>query len=274
MVTNNPIGQLQTHWALTRMPFTKDIPVHALHPHRSFQEAVARVEWVVAQRQIGLLTGEVGSGKTAAVRAALAALEPSRHLPIYIPDPTIEARGIYTAVIDALGGTPHRWTSTLQRRAADLLAGELDERGRLPILIIDEAHLLTNHALEALRMLTNTDMDATTTFSLLLVGQPTLRRKLKLAVLAALDQRVTTRYTITPMSPKETTDYLTAHLTWAGRQDPLFTPDAIHAIHHASRGYPRSANILATASMIAAYAAGTTLVDQNAAEAAITETSQ
>jgi len=270
----SPITQLQTHWSLSRMPFTKNIPIQALSAHPSHLEAVARIGWVAAQRQIGLIAGEVGAGKTVAVRAALATLEPARHLPIYVPDPTIGPRGIYTQVVEALGGTPHRWTTTVQRRASDLLAGELDERGRVPVLIIDEAHLLSNQALDALRMLTNSDMDATATFCLLLVGQPTLRRKLKMAVLTALDQRIATRYTITPMNPEETTGYINAHLAWAGRTDTLFTSDAINQLHHASRGYPRAVNVLATAAMIAAYTTTKPIIDLECVDTAITETNQ
>lgn len=65
---------------------------------------------------------------------------------------------------------------------------------------VDEAHLLTNTDLKALRMLTNAEMDTGSHFATLLIGQPILRRGLKLAVLAALDQRISTRYTITGMN--------------------------------------------------------------------------
>jgi type II secretory pathway predicted ATPase ExeA len=64
--------------------------------------------------------------------------------------------------------------------------------------VIDEAHLLTHDQLESLRMLTNHDLDATSPFALLLVGQPTLRRRIKLGNLAALDQRIGLRYAIRP----------------------------------------------------------------------------
>ena len=88
-------------------------------------------------------------------------------------------------------------------------------------------------------------MDTGSHFAMLLIGQPTLRRRLKLAVLAALDQRTSTCYTITGMGAGDTTDYIRQHLTFAGRSDPLFSDDAIHAIHLAARGYPRAVNNLA-----------------------------
>ena len=103
-------------------------------------------------------------------------------------------------------------------------------------------------------MLTNTEMDTGANFALLLIGQPTLRRKLKLAVLAALDQRVSTRYAITGMNLPDTASYIRHHLTLAGRSDPLFSDDAVAAIHQASRGYPRAVNNLAISSLIATFA--------------------
>ena len=268
------IDTLQGHYGFTRMPFARDIPPQALHPHPSHREAIARIDWCVSQRQLGVISGEVGAGKTVAVRAALAQLEPSRHQIIYIPDPTITMRGIHTQIVTALGGTPAFYSGVLSSQTASLLAGELDERARLPVVVIDEAHLLTNTDLEALRMLTNTDMDTGSHFAMLLVGQPTLRRRLKLAVLAALDQRVSTRYTITGMGAGDTTDYIRQHLKFAGRSDPLFSDDAIHAIHLASRGYPRAVNNLAVASLIATYAAGKAIVDLAAAQSAITDNSE
>lgn len=117
----------------------------------------------------------------------------------------------------ALGTTPAFYSGALAAQAASLLAGELDERSRLPVIVIDEAHLLSNDDLEALRMLSNVAMDTESHFALLLIGQPTLRRRLKLAVMAALDQRIGTRYTLTGMSLEDTTDYLKGHLSFAGR---------------------------------------------------------
>jgi len=265
------IDRLQTHYGFTKMPFGRDIAPQGLHPHPAHREAIARIQWCVTQRQTGVITGEVGAGKTVAVRAALADLEASRHQIIYIADPTITMRGIHTAIVTALGGTPAFYSGVLASQTARLLAGELDERSRLPVVVIDEAHLLSNTDLEALRMLTNTDMDTGSHFALLLIGQPTLRRRLKLAVLAALDQRISTRFTITGMDPVDTVAYVRHHLKLAGRSDPLFSDDAITAIHQTSRGYPRTVNNLAVASLIATYAADKAIVDLSAAQSAITE---
>jgi type II secretory pathway predicted ATPase ExeA len=256
------------------MPFGKDIPSASLSHHKAHDEAVARLTWAVNQRQIAVLAGEVGAGKTVAVRSALAGLEPARHLVVYIANPTITTRGIHLAITQALGAHPEFCSGPLAHQTARLLAQELDERGRLPVVVIDEAHLLADRELESLRMLTNSDMDATSTFSLILVAQPTLRRRLKMAVLSALDQRTATRYTMTGMTTQETTKYVETHLAWAGRTDRLFSDDALAVIHQSSRGYPRAVNNLALAAMIAAYATGKAIIDQSSAEAAVIENTE
>ena len=104
---------------------------------------------------------------------------------------------------------------------AAALSAERDERGRTPVLILDEAHLLSYEQLETVRMLTNHAMDQDSPLACLLVDQPTLRRTMKLAVLAALEQRTALRYTMPGMTATETTSYIKHHLGLAGRSDQL-----------------------------------------------------
>ncbi len=108
-------------------------------------------------------------------------------------------------------------------------------------------------------------------FACLLVGQPTLRRRLKLGQLAALDQRIAVRYHMTGMTPEETVGYLRHHLALAGRSDTLFSDDATSLIHQTGRGYPRAVNNLAIQALLAAFAAGKAIVDESSARAAVTE---
>ena len=75
--------------------------------------------------------------------------------------------------------------------------------------MLDEAHLLTADQLEELRLLTNSEMDSHSPFACLLVGQPTLRRRIKLGTFAALDQRISLRYAMAGMTDTETAGYLT-----------------------------------------------------------------
>ena len=87
-------------------------------------------------------------------------------------------------------------------------------------------------------------MDSRSPFAALLVGQPTLRRRIKLGTFAALDQRIALRYAMNGMTDSETSSYVSHHLKLAGRADTLFSDDAIALIHQVSRGLPRAVNNL------------------------------
>jgi type II secretory pathway predicted ATPase ExeA len=266
------VVRLQQYYGFSRLPFGRDLAPAMLHRHPSHSEAVARISWCVDQRAIGVITGEVGAGKTVAVRAATANLDPSRHVIIYLANPTIGVRGMLQHIVAALGHTPAFHTATLTPQAADALAAEHAERGRNPLLVVDESHLLDNHQLEAIRLLTNHDMDSGSPFAVVLVGQPTLRHRLRLGVLAALDQRIAVRYSIAGMNATDTADYIRHHCTIAGRSDTLFSDDAISLIHNASRGHPRAVNNLALHALTAAFAADHAIVDEKATRVAISET--
>jgi type II secretory pathway predicted ATPase ExeA len=81
----------QTHFGFTRAPF---------------EEAVARIRHCIAEAALGVIAGEVGTGKTVAARAARASLDPSRHALMYIANPAFGTRGLYVSIVRALGASP------------------------------------------------------------------------------------------------------------------------------------------------------------------------
>ena len=98
-----------------------------------------------------------------------------------------------------------------------------------------------------MRCLPNAEMDQTAPFCLLLLGQPTLRQRLRLGAFAALDQRVGAALHDPRPEPDETAQLHAHHLKLAGRSDTLFSDDAVALIHEVSRGLPRLVNNLAVA---------------------------
>ncbi|WP_229882592.1 ExeA family protein, partial [Streptomyces alanosinicus] len=213
-------------YGFTRIPFGRDLAPSMLHQHHSHKEAAARIAWCINHKAIGVVTGEVGAGKTVAVKGAVSSLDPARFTVIYQPNPEAGMRGLYDLIVTHLGGTPKYHFAALAAQASAALAAEVDERGRTPALVLDESHLLDHQRLDAIRMLTNYDMDSTTPFAVLLVGQPTLRKKMKHGVLAALEQRIAVSYQLPNMTKDETASYVKHHLTIAGRSDVLFSDDA------------------------------------------------
>ena len=85
------IENLQSHYGFTRMPFTNALAPQMLHRHSAHAEAVARIGWCLTERALGVITGEVGAGKTVAVRAALAGLDSSRTTIVYLGNPAVGA---------------------------------------------------------------------------------------------------------------------------------------------------------------------------------------
>ncbi len=174
------IDRLRSHFGFGRMPFGKDLAPGMLHSHRAHAEAVARIGWCISEQQVGVITGECGAGKTVAARAAVSALDASRHTVLYLGTPGVGLRGIYATIVTGLGGRPRFHCAALIPQAQELLAAETAERGKQVLLVCDEAHLLDADCLEGIRCLSNASMDRTAPFCLLLLGQPTLRRRLRL----------------------------------------------------------------------------------------------
>lgn len=259
------------HFGLDRTPFGKSIPAKDLFSRQAHAEAVARINFCVAESALGVITGDVGAGKTVSVRAAVAALDPTRHQVIYIANPAFGTRGLYVTIVRSLGAEPRYLKAELVAQAADLLAAESAERHRRVLLICDEAHLLEPAQLEELRLLTSSEMDSASPFAGILIGQPTLSRQLRMGIFAALDQRIATRFCLKAMDIAESAAYLRHHLGLVGRHEPLFADDAIARLHRVSNGLPRALNNAATAALMAAAADNKDLIDDACAKKAAAE---
>jgi len=142
------------HFGLSRTPFGKSIPARDLFARQAHAEAIARISFCVVESAPGVVTGDVGAGKTVALRAAVAGLDPTRHQVIYIANPAFGTRGLYVTIVRALGAQPRYLKAELMAQASDLLAAETAERHRRVVVICDESHLLQPDQLEELRLLT------------------------------------------------------------------------------------------------------------------------
>jgi type II secretory pathway predicted ATPase ExeA len=260
-----------SHFGFTSTPFTKSVPADKLFERSGHQEAVARIRHCIAESAIGVITGDVGAGKTVAVRASVAGLDRTRFTVVYLANPSGGCRGLYVAITTALGATPRFHKAEAINQVGALLAAEEAERHRKVVFVIDEAHLLSPAQLEELRLLSNADMDSASPFACLLMGQPTLARRLRQGVFAALDQRISVRYSVAGMDLSESVSYLHHHLALAGRTDPLIADDAAARLHRYANGLPRALNNAATAALMAAAAEAKGLVDDACAKKAVAE---
>lgn len=240
------------HFGLTRFPFDSTIDTDELFVSAARREAEVRLKHLIELRGIGLLTGEVGSGKTTVCRQVTATLHPGRYRVYYVSLTTGNVLDMYKSIAWELGLSTERSRAAAYRAVRSEITRLAQEAGQLPILIVDEAQHLRNDVLEDLRLLTNYAMDAEQRLCLILVGLTELRRRLSMAVHESLAQRLVVRHHHGGLERDEIDDYLNHRLRLAGTELALIDAPAIEAMFQASRGLPRQINRIAHYALSAA----------------------
>jgi general secretion pathway protein A len=201
-----------------------------------------------------LLTGEVGTGKTTVCRAFLEQLPPEVDVALIL-NPAVSSIELLRAICDEFRiqvPEQERTSKQLVDRINNFLL-QAHANGRRPVLMIDEAQNLRPKVLEQIRLLTNLETPKHKLLQIFLVGQPELRNLLGRQGLRQLDQRITARFHLKPLSSRETGDYIRHRLAVGGVERPLFTPSAVRRIHALSGGIPRLINILCDRALLGAY---------------------
>jgi len=253
-------------------PFTRDIPVERLWLTPTLQEWRARFAVVLAERGLAVLTGESGVGKSTALRLVWQTLTPTHHVPLYLPvSDAWTPRQLYRTLAQLLDIPPTRFADDTERQVRDALWTLATQQGRLPVLALDEAHLLTPRLLQELRFLLNFALDTTAPLAVVLAGHTELRQKLAWRPLEAIRQRVTLAYHLPPFTAEQTARYIQYHLERVGVDHPVFTDAALQAGHDWSQGVARRLNTWARTCLLAAYAAQSPLVDDGVVATAVQE---
>jgi general secretion pathway protein A len=230
------------HFGFTHYPFERALQPDELFASSTAREAQARLNHLIELRGIGLITGEVGSGKTSVCRQLGASLHPGLYRLFYVPLSTGNVLDMYKAIAWQLGLPIERSRATAYRAIHNEVSRLTLETKIHPVLVVDEAQHLRNEVLEDLRLLTNYAMDAERRLCILLVGLTELRRRLTMAVHESLTQRIVVRYHLGGLTREELPAYITHRLQLAGCSLPLFDPAAIEALFQATQGLPRKVN--------------------------------
>ena len=241
-----------SHFGLTHYPFERTLQPDELFASAAAREAAARLSHLVELRGIGLLTGEVGSGKTSVCRQLASVLHPGLYKLFYVPLSTGNVMDMYKAIAWQLGLPIERNRAAAYRAIHSEVWRLATETGIHPVLVVDEAQHLRNDVLEDLRLLTNYAMDSQPRLCLLLVGLTELRRRLTMAAHESLAQRVVVRFHLSGLSRQELPEYLQHRLSLAGALTPVFEQAAVEALYQASHGLPRKLNRVAHYAMSAA----------------------
>lgn len=245
----------QRFFGLRESPFNVNPDPRYLFMTRQTQEALAGLTYGIQNRKgFILLTGEVGTGKTTLLNRLLDWLRGQRVATAYIFNSRLEVNHLFDFMMaDFEIPYESREKSQILLRLNQWLL-ERYRAGETAVLIVDEAQNLSAEVLEEIRLLTNLETSTEKLLQIVLTGQPELEEKLKLPQLRQLRQRITLRCRTSALTLEETYGYIAERLRIAGANDePIFSKEAIQAIHSYSRGIPRVVNLLCEHSMINAY---------------------
>jgi type II secretory pathway predicted ATPase ExeA len=212
----------ESFFGFKKTPFGDSPDAKQLFASGAWQQVKTRLEFLTAHPGAGLLTGEVGAGKSTAARVFTAALHPNLYKILYIHFTNGSALDLLRQVAVALDLAPAHFRGDLVRQISEAIVRLNQSKKQHPILICDEAHLLPHAALEQLPLLMNFDMDSSRYLTLLLIGQPLLRRTLSLQMHEALRQRIGVHYHLEGLTREELDAYLAQQLKAAGVTEPLF----------------------------------------------------
>jgi type II secretory pathway predicted ATPase ExeA len=254
-------------FGLARKPFSKTPDPAFLYPSRQHAEALARLGHAVDEREIAVLTGEVGTGKTTLSRALIDEFA-ERCRFCFVVNPALPPGQLLGAIADGFGITGLRRKNETYAALAERFSA-LDEEGRFPVVVVDEAQLLAGRpAFDELRLLTNLAADDRPLVGLILIGQPELRQRVRERGGEAFSQRVGVAYHLGPLDEAETVRYVEHRLAVAGRTEPLFTGEAMASLHRSARGLPRRINQLAANALLEAFGREQSLIGADVVEAA------
>jgi len=253
---------LEAYFGFKKTPFTDSPDAKQLFASQAWNQVKARLQFLVDHHGAGLLTGEVGAGKSTAARTFSAGLNPNLYKILYLHWTSGSALDLLRQIALELGIEPAHYRGDLVRQISEAIVHLNRSKKQHPILICDEAHLLPHPALEQLPLLLNFDMDSARYLTLLLVGQPLLRRTLSLQMHEALRQRIGVQYHLEGLTRDELDAYLAQQLKAAGVSQSLFDETARQGMYQATKGIPRKVNKLAMTALRLAAASKSQTVNE------------
>jgi len=255
-------------YGLRENPFNLTPDSHFLFLSDKHREAMAHIRYGIENKKgFILISGEIGAGKTTLCRSLLKDLEKSHKVALVL-HPTVSPSGILRAIIKDLGvSAKARSTHDM----IDILYSFLLETKNV-VLLIDEAQNLSVSALEQIRLLGNLETEKEKLIQIVLVGQPELKDILTKPSLKQLNQRISVRYHLYPLSREETCQYIGHRLQKSGEIGNLeFSGDALQLIYNYSGGIPRLINIICEYCLLAGFVKNTFLIDKDVVQHAVKE---
>ncbi len=226
-----------------------------LYLSKQHEEALAHLIYGVTRKGgFVCLTGDIGTGKTTICRCMFEQLPENTDI-AFVINPKFSPMELLASICDEL----HLGYSSFQPNIKEYVKKlntyliEAHSRGRNTVLVIDEAQNLSVEALEHVRALTNLETNEQKLLQIILIGQPELKALLSKPELEQVNQRITARFHIGPLSLNETNHYINHRLLVAGAKQKIFSTANIKLIYKLSKGVPRRINILCDRILLGAY---------------------
>ena len=239
-------------FGLSKEPFAQNIKLDDLYMLPGLEPLLQRFEFTVKTRAYSVITGEVGSGKSTSLRLACSRYHSNKYkiIPLVAtPGSMMELLRQFLLIFGEEFKTYQ--SSIILKKTRDIVL-DVASRKQIPVLVIDEAHLLKKEVFDQLHTLCQFDFDSNPVMPMILCGQDALIDKLVTISAKPLASRIVGRSHMNSLQLKDMKGYIEHHLRLAGLEKSIFAEEAILAIHQTSGGLLRRANIIARGAMMAA----------------------
>ncbi len=243
---------LQPFFGFEREPFASDLKPEELFTLPGLHPFLERFDYAVRHAMISVVIGDVGSGKSTSLRYAVSRLHPAEYRVLSLVATSGSLSELYRQLCTALGvenpsSSRSYLTKTLRRLLVDIVA-----KKQIPLLVIDEAHLLRLDVFAELHTVAQLDFDSHPVLPIIFSGEDHLVDKLLYHTSRPLASRVLGKTRLQALNREQLAAYLAHHLSLARASADLFTDEAVTAVHQGSGGLLRRANMLARGSLLAA----------------------
>lgn len=247
---------------LSTIPFTKNIEAKNLFQHAQFTTMQKRLAMLFENRGIGMFTGDVGCGKSTAIRAVLDSVSSQTHKTVYLYRGLEELGTFYKQIALQLGIMPMFRKSDIARQVIATVEELYTQQKITTVLVIDEAHLLSAEVLDEIRLIHNSHYDSTDYLATALVGQTPLKKMMNYNKFLPLKQRLSITCHIKALSKNDAYKYVEHQVALSKAANKIFMDNALETIITASKGVPRVINTLALKAMNKAVEMKLETVDQ------------
>ena len=261
----------RTFFGLSKDPFTLEIERNDIMETAAIKGVQDRILHAVEIGASTLVTGEIGSGKSTALRYVMGGFHPSQYKVIYVTATSGSILELYRQVTNGMGIDLSSNSKAIMTKIIKAEVLDLVHKKMKVVLVIDEASLLHRNVFAELHTLTQFEKDSKPYLPLVLAGQKNLADNLRYRDSLPLASRVVGRAHLKGVNRMEMQQYLDHHLLLAGIEHSVFEENAVTAIHQGSGGLFRKSNHLARGALIAAAKSRATMVSAEHVRLAATE---